>query len=369
MGALPRPDVVVIGGGPAGLCAAIALRLIGASVVVLDAAAPPIDKACGEGLLPGTVDALAKLGVSLDPTESFLLHGIRFLCGPNQVTATFQGRKAFGVRRTVLHQLLVNRATELQVDLRWQSKKIALCSSSVSSQDFRAQPGIVVGADGQQSYVRRAAGLDKSIHTSQRFGFRRHYQLQPWTNVVEVYWHKKCQIYVTPVSSDQVGVAMLSQSSHWRLADALSLFPSLLERLSASRGMSTERGGLSRATILRHVQAGNVVLLGDASGSVDAITGDGIGLAARQALILADALRGGRLEEYEKHHRGVCRRAVFMERLLLSLDAHPWFQLPVVKSLAKVPSLFQRLVDFHVGSDRTNPLDTADRHAYDVAHF
>jgi len=62
---LPREtDVFVIGGGPAGLAAAIAARRAGFDVVVADRSQPPIDKACGEGLMPDGLSALQRLGVS-----------------------------------------------------------------------------------------------------------------------------------------------------------------------------------------------------------------------------------------------------------------------------------------------------------------
>ena len=47
-----RCDALIAGGGPAGLAAAIALRQKGLDVLVADALWPPIDKACGEGLMP-----------------------------------------------------------------------------------------------------------------------------------------------------------------------------------------------------------------------------------------------------------------------------------------------------------------------------
>ena len=72
-------DVLVIGGGPAGLAAAIAARQKGFRVTVADGAAPPIDKACGEGMMPESLAALKTLGVSIAPHEGFRFRGIRFI--------------------------------------------------------------------------------------------------------------------------------------------------------------------------------------------------------------------------------------------------------------------------------------------------
>jgi len=79
-----KTDVVVVGGGPAGLAAAIAARLQGLRVVVLEAAHPPIDKVCGEGIMPEALAALRRLGVHLTPEHgtpwsasgSWTAHGV-----------------------------------------------------------------------------------------------------------------------------------------------------------------------------------------------------------------------------------------------------------------------------------------------------
>ena len=63
-------DVFVIGGGPAGLAAAIAARQKGLRVIVADGAEPPIDKACGEGLMPDGLAALGHLGIQLPFEEA-----------------------------------------------------------------------------------------------------------------------------------------------------------------------------------------------------------------------------------------------------------------------------------------------------------
>jgi flavin-dependent dehydrogenase len=82
---LPAPptktDVFVVGGGPAGLAAAIAARQRGFDVVVADPARPPIDKACGEGLMPESIRALRDLGVTFEPEQSFNFRGVRFVEG------------------------------------------------------------------------------------------------------------------------------------------------------------------------------------------------------------------------------------------------------------------------------------------------
>src|SRR5438067_4743 len=87
----PETDVLVVGGGPAGLAAAIAARAKGFRVVVADCARPPIDKACGEGLMPEALDALGKLGVRIPAAIGLRFRGIRFLGAGASVEADFPG--------------------------------------------------------------------------------------------------------------------------------------------------------------------------------------------------------------------------------------------------------------------------------------
>ena len=93
--------VFVIGGGPAGLAAAIAARQKGFRVTVADYTRPPIDKACGEGLMPDAVAALSRLGIQIGLDKAYPFRGIRFVEGRTAVEAEFPygiGR-AFGEPR------------------------------------------------------------------------------------------------------------------------------------------------------------------------------------------------------------------------------------------------------------------------------
>ena len=124
MSAFPKStDVFVVGGGPAGLAAAIAARLKGFDVIVADAAQPPIDKACGEGLMPDSFAALRGLGVVLDDIEqSFPFRGIRFHGAGVSVAAAFPEGQGIGIRRTRLHGILIKRAQEAGVSLLWGTR-------------------------------------------------------------------------------------------------------------------------------------------------------------------------------------------------------------------------------------------------------
>lgn len=341
-------DILIIGGGPAGLAAAIAARQHGLKVVVADARRPPIDKACGEGLLPETCAALAKLGISILESESHSFRGIRFVSGESSVQADFPDGSGMGVRRTVLHRHMVQRAETLGVSLRWETPVTGLRpEGAVLRRKIFSSPWII-GADGGNSLVRRWAGLNRG-RMRVRYAFRRHYRAAPWSEYMEVHWAPRCQLYVTPVSQTEVCIALASHDPQLRLDAALPLFPEVAKRLSGAECTSSERGAVSATRSLHRVYRNRVVLVGDASGAVDCVTGEGLGLAFRQADALASCLQGGSLSGYHEMHKKLSRRPALMSRLLLALDRKPTLRRQAMRAFASDPRLFERMVAMHVG--------------------
>ena len=333
-------DIFIVGGGPAGLAAAIAARLKGFQVTVADAASPPIDKACGEGLMPDSLDALRRLGIAFDPQQSFVFRGIRFIGSGGSVAADFRRGPAIAIRRTRLHQLLIDRAEELGVKLLWRTPVASL-------DDIRAK--WIIGADGQNSRVRRWANLDAASTESFRYGFRRHYRVRPWADFMEIYWGPGCQMYVTPVDGEEACVALITRDPHRRIDAAMPYFPELSKRLVGAEIVSGERGAVTATRRLRRMYRGRTVLIGDASGSVDAITGEGMSLSFRQALVLASALAAGDLRPYQAEHRRMLRRPAFMAQLMLLLDRFPRVRPHILRLFAAEPVIFERLLAVHAG--------------------
>jgi menaquinone-9 beta-reductase len=348
MTAFPKSDVFVIGGGPVGLAAAIAARRKGFSVTLADSLEPPIDKACGEGVMPDGLAAAARLGLHLTDVDSYSFRGIRF-CGEGvSVAADFPHGPGRGVRRTTLHRALVEQAERCGVELRWGCSVAGLKGAGLEGIEARW----IVGADGTGSRVRKWAGLEAFRRDRKRYGFRRHFQIAPWTDYVEIHWGNGCQIYITPVAPDEVGVALLSHDPKLRVGDALAQFPALAAKLDGAPESSNERGALTASRQLRRVTRGNVVLIGDASGSVDAISGEGLCLGFHQALALADAMERRDLSLYESAHRGLAVRPRFMADFMLTMDRWQWLRQRALPALASHPELFGGLLAMHVGAAR-----------------
>jgi flavin-dependent dehydrogenase len=342
-----QTDVLVVGGGPAGLAAGIAARKKGFRVTVADGAKPPIDKACGEGLLPGTLTVLRELGITIHAGHGQVFRGFRFVDAATSTEATFFGESGIGVRRTLLHQKMVECAEENGVDFLWNSPVTGLFQTGAFVGGKRIDANWIIGADGVRSRVRHWSGLDAGSQRGVRFAQRRHYRVRPWTDFVEVYWGHTKQAYVTPLANEETCVVLMSRDPRMRFAEALKEFPRLADNLSDAQLSSVERGATSAMCRLSRVYRGNVALAGDASGGVDAITGEGLGLSFRQALALADALETGELEKYEFAHRRLARRPMVMARLLLLLDGHAPLRRRVLRAFANDPDVFSRMLALH----------------------
>jgi flavin-dependent dehydrogenase len=337
-------NVVIAGGGPAGLATAISARLEGFEVTVLDGARPPIDKACGEGLMPDGVSVLESLGVDLQEVNSHPFRGIRYLDGHLSAEGVFPGASGLGIRRTELHRALRCRAEGLGVDLRWGVRV-----HGVTAEGFETEHGVVrgrwlVAADGRASRVRKWSGLDRRPARHRRFGVRRHFELDPWSDLVEVHWADGREAYVTPVGKGLVGVALLWSGTTATFDDLLASFPSLRQRLENAPVASKDRGAGPLEQRCRTVIDGNLALVGDASGYLDAITGEGLALSFRQAVALVEAMAAGDLERYVAAHRRIVRFPNRITRLLLLIERHPRLRRRVIRSLAADPKLMSRFL-------------------------
>jgi menaquinone-9 beta-reductase len=347
---LLKTDVFITGGGPAGLSTAIAARMRGLNVVVADLAKPPIDKACGEGLMPQTVAALKELGVTLGPGQTVPFRGIRFIGEGRTATGEFPGSYGLGIRRTTLHQALVDKAEKLGVQCLWGTRVTKIGRGEVELESGKVECRWTVGADGQNSLVRRWIGLDRGRPQETRFGFRQHFRVAPWSDFVDVHWGRECQVVVTPVTPEEVCLVVTSRSPQIRVKQALSEFPEIAHRLDGFQPVTQNLGAVSALRILRKVSRGPFALVGDASGSVDSLTGEGLGLAFHQASALADAMAHDDLDRYETEHRRINRPSEIMSRLLLAMETRAWLRHKVIATLAHEPHLFGRLLAVHDGT-------------------
>jgi flavin-dependent dehydrogenase len=346
-----KTDVAIAGGGPAGLAGAIAARRQGLSVAVFEGVAPTeaIDKCCGEGLMPDALEALSELGIEL-PAAKMPIGGVRFIeCG-YAAEARFFGQAGAGVRRTTLHSVLMEHARAAGVSLFFGRPVRWLARGGILAGDEEVQCRWIVGADGSQSAMRRAAGLESPSVCPRRFGLRRHFRIEPWTDLVEAYWAHGVQAFVTPVGENEIVVAMLSSDSQLRYQEALPLFPALVERLKGATATSNVRGAVTASRRLDRVAIRNIALLGDASGSVDSVTGLGLCMSFQQAVALSEAMAREDLSFYETQHHRLAKRPRVMESVMLAMDQRDKLRRRAIRTLAAEPQHFSNLLAVHTGA-------------------
>ncbi|MGH3677197.1 MAG: NAD(P)/FAD-dependent oxidoreductase [Mycobacterium sp.] len=295
-------DLLVAGGGPAGLATAIHAARAGLEVVVVERRHGPVDKACGEGLMPHALRQLKVLGA--DP-PGMPFHGITYLDGQRRVTGRVRSGPGRGVRRTCLHASLLDAATAAGVRIEHgEVGPLSQDATAVRCGDFRAR--YLAAADGLHSPIRAALGLARSSAGPRRWGIRRHHVMTPWTDCVEVYWSGDAEAYVTPVAEDCVGVAILT-THRGGFSEHLEAFPALKARVDG-HGHGPDRAAGPLRQRVRSRTAGRVLLVGDAAGYVDALTGEGLGIAFSAAELLVNCVAAGRVGDYDRQWRRMSRR-------------------------------------------------------------
>jgi flavin-dependent dehydrogenase len=358
-------DAAVAGAGPAGLAFAIAAARAGLDVVVLERRPGALDKACGEGLLPAAVRALDALGVSaeLAREDAWPIREIRWIDGARCAAAGLPPPFGAGVRRTALSAALLARARRLRIPVRQgvevrahrRERDCVVVDTDAGPLSAR----VLVAADGLASPIRAREGLEgRRLRSGERFGLRRHLAVAPWGHAVEVHFGPGVEAYVTPVGARRVGVAFLFERERAaRFEDLLALFPALAARLDGAPADSAPRGAGPLARSARARIADRLVLLGDAAGYVDAVTGEGIALGMGCALDLAEllprALAQGASRAALAPYEAAWRRRFIpywaWTHLVLRLARSPSLRRRVLGVAAAVPAPFERVVRAAVG--------------------
>jgi flavin-dependent dehydrogenase len=340
-------DLLVIGAGPVGLAAAVDAARSGMRVVVTDPRTGPIDKACGEGLMPTAMAHLHRLGI--DPPGRDLT-GITYVTadGRHSASAPFPHQAGRGVRRTTLSLALHESAEALGVErMDRRVDGITQCDDHLQADGHvhaHTERGDiiarwVIAADGLHSPTRRALGVESGKRVQRRYGLRSHVALAPWTSNVEVHWADVGEAYVTPVNDEMVGIAILGDPGI-PFTERLRSFPVLAERLAGASASAVLGAGPFRQSSTQRV-CGRVLLVGDASGYVDALTGEGIAVGLAQAAAAVESLLREDPLRYEDQWASSTRSSRLLTDALLRASRSPMLRRHLVSAARRYPSLFR----------------------------
>jgi 2-polyprenyl-6-methoxyphenol hydroxylase-like FAD-dependent oxidoreductase len=230
----------------------------------------------------------------------------------------------------------------------------------------RLRPRLVVAADGLMSHTRRGCGIETDVAPHRRWGLRQHLDVAPWTDHVEVYFGQAVEAYVTPLDHG-TNVSFLWHRGAIASSDRASAFaafaravPTLARRIAGARALDRVRAAGPFLQAPRERARDGLLLMGDAAGYVDAITGEGVGLALSQAEVLGrtlverwrtmpDIITMPAMSDYLAQSHRLAQPNRQLTRLLLRLARYPLVVERVIGALDRDARLFQHCLNANMG--------------------
>ncbi|MBT3981477.1 MAG: FAD-dependent monooxygenase [Bacteriovoracaceae bacterium] len=372
--------IAIIGGGPSGMMSAIALARKGVEVALIEKSSWPIDKVCGEGIMPSGVEILKEFGVFelIDSKFYRKFVGINYIdcLGKGKARGEFQSGTGYVVRRTALSQALYKKACEYPsislhpftefINFKLDDSKITVYvrDDSSGSEQSIENFDYIIGCDGIRSRVRKIANMDSSPPSDKkRIGARAHFKMAPWSDCVDVWWNKGIECYVAPVSEEIVEfvfgwdhdvVKPQGKGKSSGLESGLfSFFPELEKKVEGVEKLSPLRSYGPLPTGSKGPIQGQVILVGDSCLFFDPITGEGLSLSFEQSKLLAENIfslgHASGVQSYISKIVNIKTNYLRVTSLALVFTYFPWVRRVALWILSFCPSIFNHMLEVNMG--------------------
>ena len=307
-------DVAIIGAGPAGSTLAAILAKQGRSVLLLERDSFPRDKLCGEFLSYDALPVIEHFGIKLDAPP---IRRCRVV-GRHRTMEFDLPHAAVGVSRKLLDATLFDHAV----------RSGAIARNETISELPKAK--LIVGAWGRwgrfDQQLERAFVRD---HAHRNFGFKRHYR-GPQTDTIDLYSFHRGYLGVSPIESGETNICGLVHESrvkgHWeQFVETIRSEEPALDAMYARFTPSQDRFLTSEPVIFRARSAveGGVMMIGDASGVIDPLTGNGMAMAMQSAVLAAQFILHGDVEGYRQAHHDFFSSRIAWSRRVAALLSRP----------------------------------------------
>lgn len=339
--------IAIVGAGPTGCSLAIMLASKNHDIHLFDKNSFPIDKVCGEGIMPKGAEILEDIGVYqyLDPKEMSFFNEI--INHDNaEISSGSLNKKALGVRRLNLSQAFYKRIKDFKNIRLHEQVKITSLSQLT---EFH----YIIGADGIHSKIRKLLKIDSFQPSLKRCGARIHFQEKLHQDKVEVHWNQGIEAYITPVGPELTELAFIwntdlhSPQQEGLYQGLINHFPELKTRFPLYEGKINSYGPFPRAS--EEIYKDNIFLLGDALCFIDGITGEGISLGLEQAELWSQCIahNGFDYDFYSKKINQIIKHYYFMTSFALFMSEHPTLRKFVIYLMRKAPSLGALIVNYN----------------------